>query len=479
MPSTFEPYFENNPTLKLLRGNHAGFILGFFHDSFKESGQTQIPEEDLEAMLDQQLQEMRRQDPETTTTIDARVYLNRWCEDSYRLLQKRFSEEKSSYVYQLTQHSEKALAWLEDLRRGEKRGYTTSDSRFGKIVTELRRIDRDTNDDPEARRKELLKQRDSIDAELKRIRETGKVDTMDPAAVKDALHDLEADVEAFLSDFRAIEETFRDQAREIQDLYLEQQLSKGAMVAHVLDADQALRNRDQGRSYFGFRKAMTSLQNREELRELAKRAAALADEHGLDMASFDRLPRRLHNEVGHVGSIYRRITGQLRRVVEEQSSKQTRYLMELLGETRSLAKACGELPAEVELHDWEDPPRLNNLMEVGFWEAPQTGRFDAIQDEGEPDSEALKEALGRVGKPLDLPKYRERVTQVLEKQPQVSLRELVERFPIESGIVDVVAYVAVAGEGGQNVYLPETFQLDLNRPQQPRYAELEKIIFVK
>jgi len=66
-----------------------------------------------------------------------------------------------------------------------------------------------------------------------------------------------------------------------------------------------------------------------------------------------------------------------------------------------------------------------------------------------------------------------------EKQPQVSLRELVERFPIESGIVDVVAYVAVAGEGGQNVYLPETFQLDLNRPQQPRYAELEKIIFVK
>jgi len=478
MPSTFSPYFENNPTLKLLRGNYAGFILGFFHDSFKEKGQTQIPEEDLESMLDQQLQEMRRQDAEILSR-EARYYLNLWCEDGYRLLQKRFSEEKSSYVYQLTQHSEKALAWIDDLRRGSKRGYTTSDSRFGKIVTELRRIDRDTNDDPEARRKELLKQRDAIDAELKRIRETGQVDTMDPAAVKDALHDLEADVEAFLSDFRAIEETFRDQAREIQDLYLEQHLTKGAMVAHVLDADEALRNRDQGRSYFGFREAMTSLQNREELQALAKRAAALADAHGLDLPSFDRLPRRLHNEVSHVGSIYRRITGQLRRVVEEQSSKQTRYLMELLGEARSLAKACGELPSEVELHHWEDPPRLNNLMEVGFWEPPQTGRFEDIQSEAEQDPVALKEALSRIGKPLDLPKYRERIAQVLEGQPQVSLRELVERYPIESGIVDVVAYVAVSGEDNQNIYLPETFQLDLNRPQQPRYAELEKIIFVK
>ena len=181
MSSTFSPYFEKNPTLKLLRGNYAGFILGFFHDSFKETGQTQIPEEDLETLLDNQhLHDARRQDAETLSR-DARFYLNLWCEDGYRLLQKRFSEEKSSYVYQVTQQSEKALAWIDDLRRGSKRGYTTSDSRFGRIVTELRRIDRDTNDDPEARRKELLKQRDAIDAELKRIRETGKVDTLDPA----------------------------------------------------------------------------------------------------------------------------------------------------------------------------------------------------------------------------------------------------------------------------------------------------------
>ncbi|CAA6677378.1 MULTISPECIES: DUF3375 family protein [unclassified Lentimonas] len=478
MASQFDQYFDNSPTLKLLRMQHAGFILSFFQQSFKENGLTQIAEEDLEALLDQQLLEMRARNVEVMSR-DARFYLTQWCEEGYQLLQKRFSEEDRSYVYKLTKHSEKALSWLEDLRRGDKRGYTTSDSRFGRIISELRRIDRDTNADPEARRKELLKQRDVIDAELKQIRDTGTVDTLDPAAVKDALHDLEADLDAFMSDFRAIEETFRDQSREIQNLHLEQQLSKGDYVAHVLDADEELRGRDQGRSYFGFRESMTSVENREELQALTNRAVALAHEHNLDAMPFDRLPRRLFNEVNHVASIYRRITGQLRRVVEEQSSKQSRYLLELLGEARLLAKSCGELPNDVALHDWEDPLRFNNLMEVGFWEAPQRGRFDEIESDDSHDSESLKEALGRIGKPLNLPKYRKRIANVLEQQPQVSLRELVERFPVESGVVDVVAYIAVAGEGSQNVFHPDTIELDLNCPHQPRYAELEKIVFIR
>jgi len=43
----------------------------------------------------------------------------------------------------------------------------------------------------------------------------------------------------------------------------------------------------------------------------------------------------------------------------------------------------------------------------------------------------------------------------------------------------VVAYVAVAGEGSQNVFYPETLRVDLNRPAQPRFAELEKIVFLQ
>ncbi|HBR93717.1 MAG TPA: hypothetical protein DEA90_06090, partial [Opitutae bacterium] len=155
MSSIFDPYFAKSPTLKLLRSPSACFVLGFFYVSFKEEGLTQIPEEDLEALLDRHLQDARAADPDAMPR-DARFYLNQWCEESHRLLQKRFVEAQNSYVYQLTQFSEKALAWVEDLRRVDRRGYTTSDSRFTRIVSELRRIERETNSDPEALRNELL-----------------------------------------------------------------------------------------------------------------------------------------------------------------------------------------------------------------------------------------------------------------------------------------------------------------------------------
>jgi len=100
MPSTFDTYFQNNPTLKLLRVNYAGSILGFFYDSFKKTRRTQIPEEDLEAFLNQHLDEIRTGEPEAMRR-NSRHYLNQWCEDGYRYLQKRFSLANIRYIFHL------------------------------------------------------------------------------------------------------------------------------------------------------------------------------------------------------------------------------------------------------------------------------------------------------------------------------------------------------------------------------------------
>lgn len=478
MPSIFDAYLQNSPTLKLLRSASAGFVLEFLQSSFKESGLAQVAEEELEADLDRALAAERMEDP-ALMPREARFYLNLWCEDSHRYLQKRFSEEHSSFVYQLTRHSEKALAWMEDLRRGDRRGYTTSESRFSRIVTELQRIDRETNADPEARRAELLQQRDAIDAEIKRLRETGRVDTLDEAAIRDSLNDLESMIEEFLGDFRAIEETFREQARDIQRLHLEQQLSKGDLVAHVLDADDALRSRDQGRSYFGFRQSIVSVENRERLQALANRAAELAAGHGVNPLVFENLLRRLYTEVTTVQGVYRRISSQLRRVVESHASRQTRYLMELLADVRGLAHRVANEPPQQALLDWEEPVRINNLMEVSFWEPAIRGDFGEIGTAAEMDPAELRAALARIGKPLALPVYRKRVADALAQRPQISLRELLELHPPSDGAVDLVAYLVVASEGPHHLFMPETIRVDLNRPLQPRYAELEHVIFMR
>lgn len=478
MPALYEPYFEHSPVLKLLRSDHAAFILSFLYEAFKENGINQIPEEDLELVLASQLK-LQRDASDHAPTQDAPVYLRLWCGDDHAYLRRFYSEEAGCHVYQLTRHSEKALFWIEDLRQGEKRGYTTSESRFSRILNELRRLGRETNSDPRQRIEELLRQRDNIDAELNRIRETGAVDTLAEGAVQDLLHDLDGMLTAFLSDFREIEDNFKEQARDLQALYLEKQVSKGDLVEHALDADDLLRNRDQGRSYFGFRLLMRSMESREELSQLVDRAVELAGEQGLETDVFNNLLGRLHNEVSTVQDAYRGISAQLRRIVEEQFAREARYLRDLLNETRALAFRCREDPPIETIFHWEEALHFNNLMEMPFWEPPTVARFGGI-NKGDEDNGKWREVLSKVGKPLDLPRYRLRVDQALESRVQITLRELIDLHPIENGAVDLVCYLAVASERDGNLIRAEQRErIDLNRRYQPRYAELDQIIFIR
>ena len=55
---------------------------------------------------------------------------------------------------------------------------------------------------------------------------------------------------------------------------------------------------------------------------------------------------------------------------------------------------------------------------------------------------------------------------------------MVERFPLERGVVDVVCYRVVAGEDNRHDILnDEIIQIDLNRPAQPRFVEVEQLVF--
>ena len=90
----------------------------------------------------------------------------------------------------------------------------------------------------------------------------------------------------------------------------------------------------------------------------------------------------------------------------------------------------------------------------------------------------MNEILNSVGEPLDLNRYRDRVDEILEQRERASLSEMVEYFPLERGVVDVVCYRVIAGEDQRHqIRQGEIVQIDLNRPSQPRFVEVEQLIF--
>ena len=473
--------FEESPALRLMRGRLGSFVVGFFFKTFKKWGSSEASEEELIATLSEHIEQVRELEDFDAPKRLPQDYLEEWCDEDHRYMTKTYDEDREEYVFRLTRHSEKALSWLQDLLSMQQRGYATTESRFNRILIEMESLSQGVNADPESRIKDLSRKRDEIEEEIQRIRETGEAPIFGEDVIRDQVYDLSDLVEHFLSDFRAIEEFFKDHAREISKLYAQGDASKGDIVEHVLDADEELRSCDQGKSYFGFRSMMTNPTLARQFRNLAEQTSDIARRRGLDPnKTFLSLSERLFGEAGSAHGAYGRISRKLRQVVGDHAGGGGRQVRETLSQIRKSAYLLRDEPPV----DWEFEidirPQFFGLMESDYWEPKSVEAFAPITPADSGDNDWINEILNSVGEPLDLNKFRERVDLALEEAEKVSLTEMVDKYPLERGVVDVVCYRVVAGEDSRHDILDdEIIKIDLNRPSQPRFVEVEQLIFQK
>jgi hypothetical protein len=341
MDEEFLHLFEESPALRLMRGRLGSFVVGFFFKTFKKWGVVEASEEELSATLSGHIEQVRELEDFDAPKRLPQDYLDEWCDEGHRYLTKSFNEEREEYVFRLTRHSEKALSWLQDLLSMQQRGYATTESRFNRIMNEMQNLTQGVNADPESRIRELESKRQEIDDQIRRIQETGEAPIFGEDVIRDQVYDLSDLVEHFLSDFRAIEEFFKDHAREISRLYAQGDASKGDIVEHVLDADEELRGCDQGKSYFGFREMMTNPALARKLRNLAEETSDIARRRGLDpQKTFSDLGDRLFGEAGSAHGAYGRISRKLRQVVGDHSGAGGRAVRETLSGIRRAAFNC-------------------------------------------------------------------------------------------------------------------------------------------
>ena len=479
MDEEFLHFFDESPALRLMRGRLGSFVVGFFFKTFKKWGVVEASEEELAATLAEHIEQVRELEDFDAPKRLPQDYLDEWCDEDHRYMTKTYAEDKEEYIFRLTRHSEKALSWLQDLLSMQQRGYATTESRFNRIILEMESLSQGVNADPEARIRDLVRKRDEIDEEIQKIRDTGEAPIFGEDVIRDQVYDLSDLVEHFLSDFRAIEEFFKDHARQISKLYAQGDASKGDIVEHVLDSDDELRSCDQGKSYFGFRAMMTNPALARQFRNLAEQTSDIARRRGLDPnKTFLSLSDRLFGEANSAHGAYGRISRKLRQVVGDHAGGGGKQIRKTLSNIRKKAFLLRDQPPE----DWDFEidirPQFFGLMESDFWEPKAVEPFAPISTASSEDSEWINEILNSVGEPLDLNKYRERVNEALETDEKVSLTEMVQRFPLERGVVDVVCYRVVAGEDSRhNILDNEIIKIDLNRPSQPRFVEVEEVIF--
>ncbi|MHC5831238.1 MAG: DUF3375 family protein, partial [Nostoc sp.] len=106
-------------------------------------------------------------------------------------------------------------------------------------------------------------------------RQTGVVDPYNPTQLQERFRLANQVTTQLIADFRAVEQNFRSLTRTVQEAQLQQDTRKGTVISRVLDADQELKDSDQGRSFYAFWNFLMSTSNRQELKSLIKKIYTL------------------------------------------------------------------------------------------------------------------------------------------------------------------------------------------------------------
>ncbi len=446
-------YFETSPALKLLQARNAPYIIDFLDRVFKQSGQIAVPHSELLASLVLYQEELQESHPESL--IDRpENYLADWCSSERRWLQRFLEAGRDEAVYQLTPYTEDVFAFLNDVLDRDL-GFVGTESRLRLVIDTLSDLVVGASDDPETRLSHLRKERDRLQAEIEQIERDGQISKDQPALIRERFNLAVSLLRQLQGDFRAVEYSFRSISVDVQKRQQTGTESRGRILEYALDAEDLLKQEDQGVSFYEFVKLILSPSQTERLdkiiSEVRKIPELVQQQEGLE--TVRNMITLLQNEAEKVMRTNQRLSTTLRRLLDGRAFAERQRVAVLLQEIQALAIESGGQAEGEELGIYlELATSIESPFRRTFWVEPP--QFEAVDlSEFEPDSAERLEVFEDYAalRHLDWQQMREHVSHLLSTHDMPTLSELLDRFPLTSGVVEIAGYLQIASEDGHLV----------------------------
>lgn len=447
--ATLSALRDRHPAWRLLASPHAALVASFLHRVFVAPNVRVMSEADLAEALEDELFTLREQSGPEAYPKGAQDYLNDWAAPDKGWLRKFYKPGTDEAQFDLTPATEKAIAWLLTLT---ERPFVGTESRLLTLFALLEQISAGTEADPIKRVADLRKKRDELDAEIARVL-AGDVPLLDDTAVKDRFQQFQQLGRELLADFREVEHNFRLLDRKVREKIALWEGAKGALLDEIMGERDAIGDSDQGRSFRAFWDFLMSSRRQEELSERLDQVLALP---AVAQLSPDPRTRRVHHdwlEAGeHTQRTVAQLSQQLRRFLDDRAFLENRRILDLLHGIENKALALrGATPAGTVMHIDAMAADIELPLERPLFTPsvkPRLADMALVAGEDDIDTARLFDQIV-----VDKARLRSTVQRALRRQPQITLRELLDAEPLNQGLAELVAYLelAHAGEGGDGL----------------------------
>ncbi|GGD70391.1 hypothetical protein GCM10011514_38090 [Emticicia aquatilis] len=467
---------ETNPSIKLLTRSRdtTALVLSFSFWAFKTKNISRYQKSDLTLLLSDFLHDKEIENPRLP-----REYIDDWVDQGF--YRNTTNPSKSDeYFYDITSDTENTLRWLQELNKSE---FVGTESRLLDIFNTLREIATRSSENKETRIEQLRKEIKEKELEIEKIK-AGEIEVWDSTKIRETFQLLEEKIGRLTSDFRQVEENFRQIDTKLREEIIATSLSKGKFLDNLFRTiDKQIWEKDQGKSFKAFFDFLMNLKRQEELEELTQQVLQLPDIQIFN--SNNNLEYLKFNLIDYSDNIHRvndSIIRSLRRFIESAFFMQNKQIISKIESVLELAVTLKKKsPTERNFIEIDGKLNYDFVMSRKLFEPPNTTKIKAqILEEGENEGNFDILYQQQFINPEEL---KANIRFMLREQSVVSFSQIIQAFPIQKGLAEIVCYLNLAkdSEQVQKAYVDENAD-DLIRYQikdQWQEIVLPKIIFSK
>ncbi|MEA1889978.1 MAG: DUF3375 domain-containing protein [Pseudomonadota bacterium] len=440
---------KTHPAWRLLTAEHAPLIISFIDQVFIQANLRDMSQADLVSRLEDVLYQLREQEKnENIFPRPAKEYLDDWAQQEKGWLTKFYPPGSDDPYYDISPSTEKVVSWIESLL---EKNFIGTESRLLTVFELLRQIVSGVETNKDKRIEDLMQRRQAIDLQIEEI-ESGNIPLMDKTAVKDRFMQFSNTARGLLSDFRTVEQNFRQLDRKVREDIATWNGTKGELLEHVFGDRDAIANSDQGKSFRAFWDFLMSSASQQELTELLEQVcdidaiAEFGQNQRLKLIHFEWL------EAGeHTQRMVARLSQQLRRYLDDQAWLENKRIMAILDNISQTAISVREtLPKGAFMQIHEASPDIVLPMERPMFSPAAKNAVASIVENALGDEVNTEALFNQIY--VDNAVLQSNIHQQLQTQGQVTLQQVINHYPLQQGLAELVAYLALAGDNPAVVF---------------------------
>ncbi|HRD58196.1 MAG TPA: DUF3375 domain-containing protein, partial [Ferruginibacter sp.] len=475
---------NTSPSVELLRLRNREMIIEFLVNTFLNK-QGAISSENIHIQLADFLEghevendEESEISPFDTYEIKAKKYIQNWTNKGFLT---NYPDEQGEVFYELSAHSSKVIDWLASLKKEE---FVGTESKFNNILNQLKELVEFTNEDTEKRIQLLEEKKLEIEQQIQRIKIGEDVKVFEEFEIIPRFNQLNQSAKELLSDFKEVEDNFKEITKGIYQKHADGSLTKSDILEFTFDALDALKESQQGKSFYAFWSFILNPDLQSKWESLTKELYKTLEEKSIPVNDpfLKGMKKHLHSSGQKVYKANDKMAEKLSRIIRESESSKSEATKKIIQEikkqlveiskTRKKPEISFELETEIEINiPFERKLTTEQSEEITYTNKPK------IADENITSSNHLGKLFSQSN--IDKELLRKRIKDILKEKSQTTLLDVVENYGgLEKGLPELFGYIGIVKEF-KHIISPDKKQSIVFDAENKKQIKIPEIILTK